>query len=220
MERRKNPEIDLRKKSGLFFQMGLLIAMVLCVSAFEYRSKETIKPIDPVKNTFEPEWTPPVTEIETPKRPPKPKVMVPVEVTDEAIEEEPDVIIDLTDLKTSTVEIEPEPMPIETAPKIFDVVETKPEPEGGFEGFYSYISKNLKYPQRAKKIGVEGKVYVQFIVDTTGELVDFKIIKGIGAGCDEEVLRVMGNAPKWKPGKQRGRAVKVRTVMPIYFQLN
>jgi protein TonB len=68
-------------------------------------------------------------------------------------------------------------------------------------------------------MGVEGKVFVQFVVDKDGTLTDIKAVKGIGAGCDEEAVRVLKAAPKWKPGKQRGRPVKVRMILPITFKL-
>jgi len=85
--------------------------------------------------------------------------------------------------------------------------------------FYEYVSKNLKYPSQARRMGVEGKVFVQFVVDKDGSISQVQSIKGIGAGCDEEAVRVLQNAPKWKPGKQRGRPVRVRMVLPITFKL-
>lgn len=102
----------------------------------------------------------------------------------------------------------------------FMVVEEQPEPEGGIQAFYKYVSENLKYPAAARQKGVEGKVFVQFVVDTDGSLTEVKAIKGIGSGCDEEAVRVLRESPAWNPGKQRGQLVKVRMVMPITFKLN
>jgi protein TonB len=87
------------------------------------------------------------------------------------------------------------------------------------DSFLKYVSKNLKYPAQARRMGVEGKVFVQFVVEKDGSITDIKVVKGIGAGCDEEAVRVLENAPKWKPGKQRGRPVKQRIVLPIVFKL-
>ncbi|MCU0392159.1 MAG: energy transducer TonB [Thermoflexibacter sp.] len=102
---------------------------------------------------------------------------------------------------------------------IFTVAEENAEPHGGIISFYDYINKNLKYPKLAKKNKVEGRVYIQFIVNTDGSLSDIKVVKGIGAGCDEEAERLMKNAPAWKPAKQRGKLVKQRMVLPIIFRL-
>jgi protein TonB len=107
----------------------------------------------------------------------------------------------------------------EEVEEVFTIVEEGAEPVGGYEEFYKYIKKALKYPSQARRMGVEGKVYVQFVVDKDGSLNEIKVIKGIGAGCDEEASRVIQEAAKWKAGKQRGRAVKQRIVMPISFKL-
>ena len=85
--------------------------------------------------------------------------------------------------------------------------------------FYKYVATTLRYPAQARRMGIEGKVFVQFVVDKDGSLTDVQAIKGIGAGCDEEAVRVISKAKKWKPGKQRGRAVKVRMILPITFKL-
>jgi len=103
--------------------------------------------------------------------------------------------------------------------EIFDIVEDQPTPPGGMQAFYKYVSKSMKYPKQARRMGVEGRVFVQFVVDKNGQLTEVKAIKGIGAGCDEEAVRVLKQAAKWKPGKQRGRPVKVRMILPITFKL-
>ena len=92
-------------------------------------------------------------------------------------------------------------------------------PMGGYEAFYTYVAKNVKYPAQAQRMGLEGRVFVQFVVDQSGKLTSIEVMRGIGAGCDEEAIRVLENAPRWEPGKQRGRAVKVRMVLPITFKL-
>ena len=107
----------------------------------------------------------------------------------------------------------------EVADEIFTVVEQQPTPDGGMAAFYKYVSKNLKYPAQARRMGIEGRVFVQFIVDKDGSITSVQSVKGIGAGCDQEAARVIRGAPKWKPGKQRGRPVKVRMILPITFKL-
>ena len=103
---------------------------------------------------------------------------------------------------------------------IFDVVENMPEPKGGLQGWNAYLQENLKYPDGAQKAGIEGTVYVTFIVDKEGNLVKPEVLRGIGGGADEEAVRLIQNAPQWKPGTQKGQVVNVRLRMPIRFQFN
>ena len=110
-------------------------------------------------------------------------------------------------------------IPDDPVDRIFIIVEQKPEPVGGMKAFYEFISKNLKYPKQAQRTGIEGKVFVKFIVDKDGKLINVQCLKGIGAGCDEEAIKVVQNAPNWSPGKQRGQAVKVQMILPIHFRL-
>lgn len=219
MEHRKNLNKDLRRQSGLFFQIGLLIAMMLCVSAFEYTAKKEYKPADISSGEPLDNWKPPIT-VNPPPKPPKPKVVPKVvEVIEEEPIETPDVTFDIIDIGEIDVpEVEP---PVEKAVEApFDIVEEMPTPVGGEKAFYEFISKNLKYPKQAQRMGVEGKVYVKFVVLENGELDQIHILRGIGAGCDEETIRVLEKAPKWNPGKQRGKPVKVWKVVPINFLLN
>ena len=85
--------------------------------------------------------------------------------------------------------------------------------------FRKYIAQNVKYPEEAKKNGVQGKVFVQFVVDKDGTLTEVKAVKGIGGGCDEEAVRVIKNSIAWNPGLQGGQAVNVRMIVPITFKL-
>lgn len=102
----------------------------------------------------------------------------------------------------------------------YTLVDGMPEPANGMKEFYEYISKNIRYPQEARSEEVEGKVFVQFTVNEYGELANFKALKGIGGGCDEEAIRVLENAPEWNPGTTDGKPVKVKMVMPITFKLD
>ncbi|MFT7031451.1 MAG: TonB family protein [Marinoscillum sp.] len=104
--------------------------------------------------------------------------------------------------------------------EVFTIVEEQPEFEGGIDAFYQYLGNEIKYPEQAREMGVEGRVYVQFVVETDGSLSEVKSVKGIGAGCDTEAVRVVQNAPAFKPGSQRGKPVRVRMVMPIAFTLD
>jgi TonB family protein len=107
----------------------------------------------------------------------------------------------------------------EFGPKQYTVVDVQPLPIGGMKAFFQYISKNIKYPKEARKERIQGRVYVQFVVDKDGTIIDVEVIQGIGGGCDEEAIRLMNESPKWSPGIVAGRAVKVRMIMPITFRL-
>ena len=96
---------------------------------------------------------------------------------------------------------------------------TLPQFNGGLSGFSSYLSSNLTYPKEAKEAGVQGRVYLSFVVEKDGKLTDVKVIRGVGSGLDEEALRVMQRSPKWIPGEQRGRLVRVFYTIPIFFKL-
>ncbi len=104
--------------------------------------------------------------------------------------------------------------------EVFTIVEDQPQPVGGMSKLYQYIADNLLYPEPAQRMGVEGKVFVQFVVDVDGSIRNVEAVKGIGAGCDEQAVRVIQSLPPWKPGIQRGRPVKVRLILPITFQLS
>lgn len=220
MEKRKNPEKDLRNKSGLFFQVGLLSAMLLTVCAFEYKVKEVANPVILPKSIVYDEAIPPITEIKPPPPPPKPVVHNPVEADpDEPEIELPEIIIDPV-MIPEVPEITLEEIPEEKAPETFEIVEDMPEPVGGYEAFYKFVSKNLKYPAKAKRIGIDGTVFLRFVVNENGDMVDLEVMKGIGAGCDEEVLRIFKDPPKWHAGKQRGQPVRVKQVIPVKFVLD
>lgn len=103
--------------------------------------------------------------------------------------------------------------------EIFDIVEEQPMPQGGMGAFYKYVGQNMKYPAQARSQGIQGRVFIQFIVDKSGKLTNVTTVKGIGGGCDKEAERVVANAAKWTPGLQKGKAVSVRMIMPITFKL-
>ncbi|MBO0933685.1 energy transducer TonB [Fibrella aquatilis] len=102
----------------------------------------------------------------------------------------------------------------------FTVVEQQPEFPGGISALAAYLQKNLRYPSSASSAGVSGKVYLNFIVNSDGSLVDVEVVKGIGFGCDDEALRVVKAMPRWKAGRQSGRAVRVKFTLPVVFQLD
>jgi TonB family protein len=103
--------------------------------------------------------------------------------------------------------------------EIFLIVEESAYPVGGMPKFYEHIAHQLRYPAEARKMGIEGKVFVEFVINQDGSISDVRAIKGIGGGCDEEAVRVIAAAPHWNPGTQKGEPVRQRFVMPVIFQL-
>lgn len=102
---------------------------------------------------------------------------------------------------------------------IFFVVEVQPEFPGGMDSMYAYIQKNLVYPEKAKAEGIEGRVFITFTIEKDGSVSNVKILRGIGGGCDEAAKEVVEKMPKWKPGTQRGKPVRVQFNLPIKFEL-
>jgi len=224
MELKKNPKADLAKKSGLFMNIGLCASLALCILAFEWRTYEGGDLVDlgQVEDDFEDIMEIPPTEQPPP---PPPKVQLPeiIEVPDEEeIEEEIEVELDVEVTEETVIEdiVFEEAPAEEIVDEVFTIVEDQPEYPGGMAAFYKYVGDNMKYPSTARRMGIEGRVYVQFVVDKVGNVTEVKAVKGIGAGCDEEAERVLRQSAKFKPGKQRGRAVKVRMVLPIIFRLS
>ena len=109
---------------------------------------------------------------------------------------------------------------VETSEFFGCIVETMPAFRGGQQKLFEFLGNNLVYPQEAKEAGIEGQVFVEFYIEKDGTVTDGKVLKGIGYGCDEEALRVVGLMPKWSPGMQRGKAVRVRYTLPINFKLS
>ncbi|MDE2996327.1 MAG: TonB family protein [Bacteroidota bacterium] len=150
------------------------------------------------------------------KPPPPPRPPVPVEVPDDEVLDDVELDLDVSLDLDEMIDLPPPPPPAEEEeePEIFVIVEQSPELIGGLVG----LQKKIRYPEIAKKAGVEGRVYLQFVVDEQGNVHDPIVTRGIGAGCDEEAIRAIMEA-KFKPGKQRGKAVKVKMSLPITFKL-
>lgn len=102
---------------------------------------------------------------------------------------------------------------------VIQVVEVEPQFEGGLEALYKYLAENIKYPEQAKSDGIQGRVFVRFVIEADGSVTNAQVLRGIGGGCDEEALRVVEAMPKWTPGMQQGKPVRVQFNLPITFKL-
>jgi len=223
MENKKNPKLDLRKKSGLFLNIGLAISLSFVLFAFEYKSYDTGGRFVFTNCNFDPDesFVIPLTDQPTP--PPPPKEIIVIEVpNDELFIEEIKNPIDNTfnELETMNELPEIEDIPSEVIKDTFLIVEQMPTYPGGMQAFYKVFSKKLKYPSQAKRMSIEGRVIISFIIGKDGAISNIKLLRGIGAGCDEEAIRILKKTAKWNPGKQRGKTVNVQMTIPINFKLN
>jgi len=223
MVEKKTPSADVSRKSGLYLNIGLVLSLLIVITAFEWRFYDdgALADLGQVTDDFEEMLDIPQTEQPPP---PPPKIQQPeiIEVPDEEEIEEDiqvDLDVEITDDRVIEDVVFEEPVDEEVADEVFTIVEQQPEYPGGMAAFYQFIQKKLKYPSQARRMGIEGKVFVQFVVDKKGNITEVMAVKGIGAGCDEEAIRVIRTSPKWKAGKQRGKAVKVRMILPITFKL-
>ena len=219
MDTKNKAQQKVEKKHGVFLNLGVLVALMVVITAFEWKSPVNYSFIMP-ETLEEPIEFVPITEIPEPE-PPKPKVFLANPIETEMDDPEPEdivIILDMDDFDDIDWPVV-EPPVEEKAEQIVVFAEKMPTPMGGLSAFYKYVGDALEYPARARKMGVQGKVFVQFVIDKQGNFTDVQAIKGIGGGCDEEAVRVIKSAAAWNPGKQRGVPVQVRMVLPITFSL-
>ncbi|MEQ8241657.1 MAG: TonB family protein [Cyclobacteriaceae bacterium] len=228
MELKKNPKYDLEGKRPLFLSIGLVVALFCVTIAFNWRSEYDPVIIQPNEIYFDELPIIYNTKIEPPKpvvKPEKSKIIKPNTPT-KIVAASEDETVELIKVVEASTDDEFDNLPIADAPidvepeVIHDFVESMPEFPGGMKAFYAFISKEINYPHAARKMNMSGRVYVQFVIDKDGSITDVKTVKGIGLGCDKEAERVIGLLPNFIPGKQRGRAVKVKMILPITFMLN
>ena len=217
MEPKKNPKLSLENKKGMLFQIGLVCALIIVLVAFEWKSYQKIEynlgqlNLDDLEEEIIP-----ITkqEVKPPPPPPPPPEIIEIVEDEEEIENELEVEDTESD-EEMEIEIEEE-----DDDEFFMVVENMPEFPGGDLGLMKYIQRNVRYPAIAKEYNITGKVYVSFIVDKSGIVTNVKIVRGVDKNLDAEALRVVKSLPKYKPGKQRGKPVRVMFTIPINFTLN
>lgn len=214
----KTKKADLMAKYRKVFEISLIVALALLIVAFKFfpdlKGKKVVT--EGPQELFQVEQIDQTKQENRPPPPPKPPI--PIEAPSSDVLE--DIEIGDTEIDINEQMEAPPPPPkedkkiVEEEPVYFVAVEEMPEPIGGI----SEIQKKIIYPEIAKRAGVEGKVYVLAFVDESGTVTDAKIIKGIGAGCDEAALDAVKKT-KFKPGKQRGKAVRVQVSIPVVFKL-
>ena len=225
MQLKKSPQASLEDKKLVYVLMGLILVLSICYVAFEWTEKEVTKyevtedlafideEIDIQQTTQE---TPP------PPPPPAPQEVEVLNVVEDDVEVE-EIEINTEDDKDVEVVIAPPveaPVEEEEEEVIFMVVESMPEFPGGQQALFKYLAENVKYPVIAQENGIQGRVICQFVVNKDGSIVDVVAVRSSGeASLDKEAIRVIKSMPKWKPGKQRGKPVRVKYTVPVNFRL-
>lgn len=224
MEPKKNPKIDLENKKGIFFEIGLIVALLIVFAAFEYKDydKQTIDLSARAVEDITEEIIPITEQKVKPPPPPPPKQVTQIKIVEDDVEVDEDIDIDVeaddeTVFEEYTAPEEEEEEVLEA--EIFTVVESMPEFPGGMGELMKFLAQNIKYPPLAKESGIQGRVFINFVVEPTGAISNVKVLRGIGGGCDEEAVRVVSSMPSWKPGKQRGKNVRVSYNLPVKFTL-
>lgn len=225
MKNKKNAKANLEDNRWIYRQMGIIFALGMLFIAFEYghassailevdRTSEVVVEIEHVPVTFVHKNLPP---------PPPPQYHSPdiliigdeVAEIDEPILIEDEIIVDPgLDIFDHQEEIEIDP------DAVFVTVEKLPKFPGGDRALMKFLSENVKYPTTSQELDIQGRVYVEFVINVDGSIVDVQILKGVDQSLDNEALRVIRAMPLWIPGEQAGRKVRVSYRIPINFTLN
>ena len=229
MEVKKTAKANLENKKLLFTEIGLVLSLLFVWGAFEYTSKEKSTSAFEADNSviIEEEMVP-ITESTPPPPEAAPKVPVlsdEINIVDDDIKLDDDTFMNLEDDANMGVEImdyveEVAEEVVEEEAIPFQLVEEKPSFNGGDANEFSkWVNSRLVYPEIAKENGVQGRVTLQFTVNADGSVSNVKVLRGVDSALDKEAVRGVSSSPKWKPGKQRDRAVKVTYIFPVIFQL-
>ena len=229
MEVKKSAKASLENKRLLFTEIGMVISLLVVWGAFEYTSKEKKSSLleEQTAVVIEDEMVP-ITQETPPPPEAAPKIPVlsdQIEILEDDIKLEDDTFMNLEDDANMGVEImdyveEVQEEVVEEEAIPFQLVEEKPSFNGGDANEFSkWVNSKLVYPEIAKENGVQGRVTLQFTVNADGSVSNVKVLRGVDSSLDKEAVRVVSSSPKWKPGKQRDRAVKVTYTFPVIFQL-
>lgn len=212
---RKKPKADLRRYYTLFLEAGLIAALLIFIAAAKVNLSSDKSNVDLTNEQEVVEMEEAIQTEQIKKPPPPPRPPVPVEVPNDEVIEDKIINIDAELSFDEPLDLPPPPQgDDDNEEDFFVVVENMPELIGGLAA----LQKDIRYPERARKAGIEGRVIVQFIVNEKGEVEQPRVIRGIGGGCDEEALRAVDNA-RFKPGRQRGKPVRVQYSLPVIFRL-
>jgi periplasmic protein TonB len=226
MELKKSEKANLENKKTLFLQIGLITVLSLLLIAFEWTTRDVMTgSLGELGDVVMEEEIIPITRQEEVKPPPPPPPQVPeiLQIVEDDVDIEDELIIDDIEARQNTriemtdFSFEEE---AEAEEEIFIIVEDMPTFMGKDSNeFRNWIAANLKYPQIAAENGIQGRVFVQFVVNANGRISDAVVVRGVDPALDQEAVRVIMSSPSWTPGKQRGKPVRVRFTFPINFVL-
>lgn len=229
MEEKKSKKANLENKKLLFIEVGLYFSLFVTLAAFQWGTRDAnVSVLEEETQMIEEEEIIPITQ-ETPPPPPEtPKIPVlsdQIDIIDDDIKVDDDLFMNLEDDANLGVEIgdyieEVQEEVIEEEAIPFQLVETRPSFNGGDANEFSkWVNSRLEYPEIAKENGVQGRVTLQFTVEKDGSVTNVKVVRGVDPSLDKEAVKVVSSSPKWTPGKQRDRAVRVTYTFPVIFQL-
>ncbi len=228
MDAKKSPKADLENKKTIFLQIGLVIALVLCLLAFNWTTGQKDDSIfeGMTEQAIEEEQIP-VTEEIPPEQAPPPEVTV----TDLFEIVKDDVVltndVSFNDDETTEDKVVEIYAPVSlqaeeeaTEEEVFVIVEDMPKFKGGdINKFREWVQKRVRYPEIASENGIQGRVYITFVVETSGLVSNVSVTRSVDALLDDAAKEAVEASPKWEPGMQRGRPVRVRYSIPIIFQI-
>lgn len=226
-EVKKSPKANLEVHKGTYIMMGLVLGVSLLFFAFEWSTQTTklnenvlvqdVLAEEEIEITRRDPTPPP------PPPPPEPETPEIIEVVETKVETKLEIQIEDDQSQRQMQAYVPPPPPKpkqeEVTEEIFVVVENQPEFPGGNTAMMKFLSDNIKYPVIAQENGIQGRVICNFVVERDGSITDVQVVRGVDPSLDKEAVRVIQQMPRWKPGKQRGQAVRVRFTLPVVFRL-
>lgn len=224
MEIKKSSKADLENKRVLFLEIGLVATLAILLVAFEWTSSPKDNQLFQAQQggELEEDIVPITRQLieQPPPPPPPPQVIEVINIVEDDVDIEEVDFGDIEADEDMAINFVPFDDEEEAEEEVFFIVEDMPMFQGGGkEKFRGYIAQNLQYPPIAAENGISGRVFVQFAVNAKGEIVDVVVVRGVDPALDKEAKRVVQSSPKWTPGKQRGRPVKVQFTFPIVFVL-
>lgn len=230
MEVKKSPKADLEGGKTLSLMLGFVVGLAVMYVGFEWSTQDVmvVKESEQVQDIIAEEEVEITRQENTPPPPPPPPAPVVTEVlnvVDDDVElEQQDILTSEDTQEAAQTAVYTPPAAVEeeeeeAAQQIFTVVEEMPEFPGGMNELLKYLAKSIKYPVIAQENGIQGRVICAFVVNRDGSIVDAEVLRGVDPSLDKEALRVIMSMPKWKPGKQRGKPVRVKYTVPVTFRL-
>jgi len=229
MELKKAPKVDLERSKQVFLMIGLVVALGAVLVAFEWKSRPSqVSSLGNLEVAEVEDEVIPITrqeQVQPPPPPPPPQVIEVLKIVDDNVDILDDMsLFDSEADKETFIDVAPVIQTVreekeEEEAQVFFIVEEMPEFPGGEAALRRFIANSIKYPQIAQENGIQGRVYVQFVVDRDGSITNASVARGVDPSLDKEALRVVNSLPKWKPGLQRGKPVKVSYTVPINFVL-